>query len=195
VAAGTGVLALALPLAWPSGVGGQHLDVPSAASVRSGAVRLADFVTGGGSSPAPRVPVQQSGTAAGGKHLVPASQTRGLKHATGHAPGKGKGQLPEWAAHGPKMSASGTFTSGSSAGGFNAATSTLVQSGTTAQSVLYKNADGSYDIYFGPKAPGKVTNWIQTVPGRGWFTILRIYGPLEPWFDKTWKPGDIELVK
>ena len=152
VAAGTGVLALALPLAWPSGVGGQHLDVPSAASVRSGAVRLADFITGAGSSPAPRVPVQQSGTAAGGKHLVPASQTRGLKHATGHAPGKGKGQLPEWAARGPKMSASGTFTSGSSAGGFNAATSTLVQSGTTAQSVLYKNADGSYTrhVYQGP---------------------------------------------
>jgi hypothetical protein len=61
---------------------------------------------------------------------------------------------------------------------------------------IQKNADGSYEIYFGPKAPvGKETNWIQTVPGRGWFTILRLYGPLEPWFDKTWKPGDIELQK
>ena len=53
-------------------------------------VRLADFVTGS-SSPAPKVPVQQSGTAAGGKHRVPASQTQGLWHVTGHAPGKGKG--------------------------------------------------------------------------------------------------------
>jgi len=58
------------------------------------------------------------------------------------------------------------------------------------------NADGSTDIYFGPKAPqGKENNWIQTVPGKGWFVILRIYGPLESWFDQTWRPGEIELVK
>jgi len=59
-----------------------------------------------------------------------------------------------------------------------------------------QNADGSADIYFGPKAPkGKEGNWIQTVPGKGWFVILRLYGPLEPWFDKSWRPGEIELVK
>ena len=58
------------------------------------------------------------------------------------------------------------------------------------------NADGSYDIYFGPKAPkGKESNWIQTVPGKGWFTILRLYNPLESYFDKTWRIGEIELVK
>lgn len=58
------------------------------------------------------------------------------------------------------------------------------------------NADGSYDIYFGPKAPvGKESNWIQTVPGKGWNMILRFYGPLESWFDQTWRPGEIELVK
>ncbi len=74
-AAGTGMLALALPLAWPSGAGGQHLDLPSAASVRSGVVRLADFVTDS-SSPAPKVPVQQSGTAAGEKHRVPLRRPR-----------------------------------------------------------------------------------------------------------------------
>jgi len=61
---------------------------------------------------------------------------------------------------------------------------------------LIVNADGSVDIYFGPEAPaGKENNWVQTVPGRGWNTILRIYGPLEPWFNKTWRPGEIELVK
>jgi len=56
------------------------------------------------------------------------------------------------------------------------------------------NADGSVDVYFGPKAPpGKETNWVQTIPGQNWFTILRLYGPLEPWFNKSWKPGEIEL--
>ena len=58
------------------------------------------------------------------------------------------------------------------------------------------NSDGSVDVYFGPKAPhGKENNWIQTVPGKGWNTILRLYGPLEPWFDKSWRPGEIELIK
>jgi hypothetical protein len=59
---------------------------------------------------------------------------------------------------------------------------------------LQKNADGSVDLYFGPKAPaGKQNNWVQTIPGEAWFTILRLYGPLEPWFDKSWRPGEIEL--
>jgi len=49
---------------------------------------------------------------------------------------------------------------------------------------LLVNADGSVDIYFGPKPPaGKENNWVQTNPGTGWNTILRLYGPLEPWFD------------
>jgi len=41
---------------------------------------------------------------------------------------------------------------------------------------------------------GKESNWIQTVPGKGWFAMLRFYGPLEPWFDKSWRPGDFELI-
>ena len=61
---------------------------------------------------------------------------------------------------------------------------------------MTKNDDGSYDIYFGPKAPkGHEGNWLQTLPGKSWFTILRMYGPLEPWIDKTWRPSEIELVK
>ena len=59
-----------------------------------------------------------------------------------------------------------------------------------------KNADGSYDVYFSAKAPpGKEANWLQTVPGKSWFAILRMYGPLQPWIDKTWRPSEIELVK
>jgi hypothetical protein len=61
---------------------------------------------------------------------------------------------------------------------------------------LITNADGSVDLYFGPTAPtGKEANWTQTVPKKGWFTLFRLYGPLDPWFDKQWKPGEIELVK
>ena len=55
------------------------------------------------------------------------------------------------------------------------------------------NPDTSVDVYLGPKAPsGKEANWVQTTPGKGWFVILRLYGALEPFFDKTWKPGEIE---
>lgn len=59
------------------------------------------------------------------------------------------------------------------------------------------NADGSFDIYYGPKRPDGVPeeNWIQTKPGVGFFVYLRLYGPLESYFDKTWRPGDPRLVK
>jgi hypothetical protein len=58
------------------------------------------------------------------------------------------------------------------------------------------NEDGSYTMWFGPKAPkGHEGNWIQTMPGKGYCVLLRLYGPLKPWFDKTWKPGDFELVR
>ncbi len=58
-----------------------------------------------------------------------------------------------------------------------------------------QNADGSYDVYFGPKAPkGKEHNWLETIPGKSWFPCLRLYGPLEPWFDKSWRPSEVELV-
>ena len=60
---------------------------------------------------------------------------------------------------------------------------------------LVVNADGSVDIHFGPQAPASKANWIQTVPGKSWNTILRIYGPTEAWFDKSWRPGEIELLK
>jgi hypothetical protein len=59
-----------------------------------------------------------------------------------------------------------------------------------------QNADGSTDIYFGPKAPeGKERNWLATPNGRGYFAILRLYSPTELAINKTWKPGDIEKTK
>lgn len=61
---------------------------------------------------------------------------------------------------------------------------------------VQKNADGSVDIYLGPKAPaGKEANWIPTKAGAGYFLIFRLYGPEQPLFDKTWQLPDIERVK
>ncbi len=80
---------------------------------------------------------------------------------------------------------------------YDAVTRSLLQNDQPKPSVnsfdeLEQNQDGSYDIYFGPEAPaGKDKNWIQTVPGKGWFTYIRLYGPLEPFFDQTWKPDNI----
>jgi hypothetical protein len=56
------------------------------------------------------------------------------------------------------------------------------------------NADGSNEIYFGPNSPGAGKNWLRTNPGQGYFVILRLYGPEQSFFDKSWKPGDIEKV-
>jgi hypothetical protein len=55
---------------------------------------------------------------------------------------------------------------------------------------------GSVDLYVGPSAPaGQVGRWIKTEPGKGWFAYIRIYGPEQAAFDKSWKPGDFEEVK
>jgi hypothetical protein len=57
-----------------------------------------------------------------------------------------------------------------------------------------QNSDGSTDIYFGPQSPGAGKNWIGTVAGKGWFTLLRLYGPTKAFFDQTWKADDIKKI-
>ena len=58
------------------------------------------------------------------------------------------------------------------------------------------NEDGSYTVWFSPTPPaGHEGNWVQTMPGKSFNVLLRLYGPLEAFFDKTWMPGDFELVK
>jgi len=42
--------------------------------------------------------------------------------------------------------------------------------------------------------PGQKKNWIRTLPDRGWFPLVRFYGPLEPFFDRSWKLNDVEKV-
>ena len=56
--------------------------------------------------------------------------------------------------------------------------------------------DGSTVVYFSPTQPDGIApgNWIQTDPDRGWFVVLRLYSPLQPFFDKTWRAGEIEPV-
>jgi len=57
------------------------------------------------------------------------------------------------------------------------------------------NADGGTDIHLGPTAPaGQERNWLATVPGRGYFAVLRLYGPTAAALDRSWKPGDIERL-
>jgi len=58
------------------------------------------------------------------------------------------------------------------------------------------NVDGSFDIFFGPNAPaGKEKQWVKTIPGKGWFTFVRMYGPQAPLFDGTYKLQDIQASK
>ena len=58
------------------------------------------------------------------------------------------------------------------------------------------DAGGSTTVSFAPEQPDGVPrgNWIQTVPGKGWFVLLRLYGPLESYFDKSWRLGEVERV-
>jgi hypothetical protein len=60
---------------------------------------------------------------------------------------------------------------------------------------LVVNYDGSVDAWFGPVVPpGKENNWVKTLPGKRWFMIFRLYDPLETWFNKSWRPGEIEEI-
>jgi len=59
-----------------------------------------------------------------------------------------------------------------------------------------QNEDGSFDVYLSPTAPeGFENNWLQTIPGKSFFVIFRVYGPLKPWIEKTWRPVEVTLVE
>lgn len=84
---------------------------------------------------------------------------------------------------------------------YDAITRSMIQNGGSSgvdsyKKDLQKNSDGSIDVYFGPAAPqGKESNWIKTNPGTGFFLYFRWYGPLQSYFDKSWKLPDVEKVK
>ena len=75
----------------------------------------------------------------------------------------------------------------------------LLQTGNPYPSINSRFSDvhaednGDTIITFGPAPPSQPgVNWLQTIPGKSWFPILRLYGPLQPWFDQTWRPGEIQ---
>jgi hypothetical protein len=72
----------------------------------------------------------------------------------------------------------------------------LIPSLSSQQDLKY-NQDGSIDLYFGPDLPqgGARSNYIGTNKGEGYFVIIRLYSPGQPYFDKTWKPDDIVKIK
>ena len=53
------------------------------------------------------------------------------------------------------------------------------------------------DLTFGPAAPAGTpeSNWIKTLPGRGWFSYFRLYGPTQPYFDRSWVLTDFEMIE
>jgi hypothetical protein len=70
------------------------------------------------------------------------------------------------------------------------------RAGQSSRQDLVKNADGSVDLYYGPTAPkGKEKNWVQTIPGQGWWVYLRFYAPTKAYFDKSWSMEDFERVE
>jgi len=74
--------------------------------------------------------------------------------------------------------------------------STKIVDRSSRQKDLVKNPDGSVDLHFGPEiGKGKEGNSLVTVPGRAWFPLLRLYGPQQPYFDRSWPLPDIEPVK
>lgn len=84
---------------------------------------------------------------------------------------------------------------------YDSETRSLVQNRSTIPAIssydkLKANADGSVDLYFGPNAPkGLESNWIETLPGKGFFVWFRVYHPTEGLFDGSWKLNDVEHVK
>jgi hypothetical protein len=83
---------------------------------------------------------------------------------------------------------------------YDSATRSMVQNPTNdaahaSYDDLKTTADGSFDMYFGPEAPaGHESNWVETVPGRGFYLMFRLYSPTEPLFDGTWTLSDVEPI-
>jgi hypothetical protein len=62
---------------------------------------------------------------------------------------------------------------------------------------LKYNDDKSVTLYFGPELPDGApkSNYLRTVPGNGWFTLLRLYSPKKAFFERAWRPGDFQKIE
>ena len=72
-----------------------------------------------------------------------------------------------------------------------------VMPSTNGYEKVEKNSDGSIDLYFSPMKPAGVgaKNWIQTIEGRDFIAVIRLYGADLPFFDQTWKPADVVKIE
>jgi len=72
----------------------------------------------------------------------------------------------------------------------------LLPSKNSLDASIAKNDDGSVDLYFGPAQPADVpeSNWIQTIDGRAFMGVIRLYGAEIDFFDQTWKPDDFVML-
>jgi RHS repeat-associated protein len=178
------LLAVWLPLmATSPAADAAPLKLPTRAGIRSAVDDMARFVAGR-HQPSPKAPRQQTGTAAGRPHEVPRAVTRAVARARGHRPGKGHGQLPLYRVRVPEKR---KFTTGAAAGAghFNARTSTLIGSKSTATSDWYQNADGTFTrhVYAAPvnyQASSGAWTPIDTrlvgVAGGGWHEAANSVG-------------------
>jgi len=66
----------------------------------------------------------------------------------------------------------------------------------SSRDAIATNADGSVDLVFGPAPPAGMpeSNWIKTLPGKGWFSYFRLYGPTAAYFDRSWVLSDFQRV-
>jgi hypothetical protein len=63
------------------------------------------------------------------------------------------------------------------------------------KNLVYRTS-GSLDAWFGPEpVTGEESNWVKTIPGKHYHVILRLYYPLESWFENIWRPGEIIEIK
>jgi hypothetical protein len=71
---------------------------------------------------------------------------------------------------------------------------TGTQPDRSSRDAIVKNPDGSVDLYFSPIAPKGMlaSNWIKTIPNKGWFAYFRFYGPAQAFFDRSWVLPDIK---
>ncbi len=71
---------------------------------------------------------------------------------------------------------------------------TGIQPDRSSRDTIVTNPDGSVDLFFGPSllADAPESNWIRTLPGQGWFSYFRLYGPTAAYFDRSWVLADFE---
>ena len=56
---------------------------------------------------------------------------------------------------------------------------------------VVKNKDGSVTVTFAAKKPKGPSNWVQTLPNKGFFVMFRMYSPTKRWHERKWVIGNL----